>query len=48
MCDGPTPPTESPSPEAVDTAPAPDDAPEEITDDVPADVPETDDEVSEG
>jgi hypothetical protein len=39
---------EGPAPEASDTAPVPD-APEEITDDVPADVPETnDDEASEG
>jgi translation initiation factor IF-3 len=37
-----------PQPEAVDTAPATEAAPEEITDDVPADVPETDDEASEG
>ena len=35
-------------PEALDTAPASDGAPEEITDNVPADIPETDGEASEG
>jgi translation initiation factor IF-3 len=37
-----------PEPEATEAAPATEDAPEENTDDVRADVPETDDEASEG